>query len=247
MSGFEPKATLTAAALNLNFGLTRAEIAALAARVITAEGTLAPLPAAVAALQTGKANTVHTHAAADVTSGVFLPARLGTGTPSAATFLRGDGAWAVASDILGRVRCVRTTNQSIGNNSTTLVTWDAEDYDTISAHDNSVNPSRITVPAGAVTAEFRANVTWSTASLAGNARSFDLLLNSNGSFVAANSIGNFTGTFINNQGTSGRIAVTPGDYFEVFAFQNSGGALNLLGPGGSRGGRSWFEAIFYTA
>ena len=37
--------------------------------------------------------SVHVHAAADVTSGVFAAGRLGTGTPSASNYLRGDGAW----------------------------------------------------------------------------------------------------------------------------------------------------------
>jgi hypothetical protein len=35
----------------------------------------------------------HTHAAADIVSGIMAPARLGSGTPSSTTYLRGDGAW----------------------------------------------------------------------------------------------------------------------------------------------------------
>lgn len=41
-----------------------------------------------------KSNVGHTHTAADVTSGIFPPARLGTGTPASNLYLRGDGAWA---------------------------------------------------------------------------------------------------------------------------------------------------------
>lgn len=39
-------------------------------------------------------NGGHAHAATEVTSGVMAPGRLGTGTATAATYLRGDGAWA---------------------------------------------------------------------------------------------------------------------------------------------------------
>ena len=41
----------------------------------------------------GKAPLAHLHAAADISTGVMATARLGTGTASSATFLRGDGAW----------------------------------------------------------------------------------------------------------------------------------------------------------
>lgn len=42
-----------------------------------------------------KASASHTHAAADLVSGTVAPARLGSGSPSASNFLRGDGSWQV--------------------------------------------------------------------------------------------------------------------------------------------------------
>lgn len=48
----------------------------------------------IAALQSGKADTAHTHAAGDVTSGTMATARLGSGTANSTTFLRGDQTWA---------------------------------------------------------------------------------------------------------------------------------------------------------
>jgi hypothetical protein len=48
---------------------------------------------ATARTNLGAAAATHTHAAADTTSGVFGVARLGTGTPTASNYLRGDGAW----------------------------------------------------------------------------------------------------------------------------------------------------------
>jgi hypothetical protein len=45
----------------------------------------------------GKAALTHVHAAADITSGIIATARLGSGTASASTFLRGDQTWAAPS------------------------------------------------------------------------------------------------------------------------------------------------------
>jgi hypothetical protein len=48
----------------------------------------------LAAADVGAAATSHTHAASDIVSGTIDTARLGSGTPSGATFLRGDQTWA---------------------------------------------------------------------------------------------------------------------------------------------------------
>lgn len=50
---------------------------------------------ATARTNLGAAATVHQHAAADISTGTVATARLGSGTPSPTTFLRGDQTWAV--------------------------------------------------------------------------------------------------------------------------------------------------------
>lgn len=53
-------------------------------------------PDALTPADIGAAASLHTHSASDITSGTVAAARLGTGTPSASNFLRGDGTWAAA-------------------------------------------------------------------------------------------------------------------------------------------------------
>lgn len=61
--------------------------------------------------------------------------------------------WSTTSGVTGvnnlivppMVRATRSTNQSITGATETTVDWNAEDFDTDSMHDTSVNPSRITI------------------------------------------------------------------------------------------------------
>lgn len=52
-----------------------------------------PVSTATQTALNAKANTTHAHAAGDITSGTIATARLGSGTPSSSTYLRGDGTW----------------------------------------------------------------------------------------------------------------------------------------------------------
>jgi hypothetical protein len=61
----------------------------------------------------GAAATSHSHAGGDITSGTVGAARLGTGTPSSSTFLRGDGTWAEPS-MSGYLPLGASTNNPLG-------------------------------------------------------------------------------------------------------------------------------------
>ena len=48
-------------------------------------------------LITGFASASHAHSTGDITSGIFAPSFLGSGSPTSTNFLRGDGSWAAPS------------------------------------------------------------------------------------------------------------------------------------------------------
>lgn len=71
----------------------KVELATDAEALTGTDTTRATTPANVKAVADTKANTSHTHAAADVTSGLFAAARIATGTPDGSKFLRDDQSW----------------------------------------------------------------------------------------------------------------------------------------------------------
>ncbi len=122
----------------------------------------------------------------------------------------------------------RTANKSIANSTSVLVDWDAEIYDTENIHDNVVNNSRLTIPAGVTRVRVSTQQIWSP--LAGGLRSCEILKNG-----VQNSPRVITEVSANGLVTSGvTTAISPivnvaaGDYFEVSVYQTSGGALDFL-------------------
>lgn len=116
----------------------------------------------------------------------------------------------------------KTANQSLPNNAVTVVTFDAEEYDTDNWHDNAVNNSRLTVPSGVT--RIRACASGDFVFSSTGTRFIELAKNGvlvNGSFRTEIAQSQFVGT------CSGVLSVVAGDFFELRAFQNSGAALNL--------------------
>lgn len=141
------------------------------------------------------------------------------------------------------VKCLKSANQSIADATWTLITWDQEEYDTDSAHDNVTNNSRIVVPAGKTRARFHF---FAGASYTGSAL-VHLRLNAAGSQasgtpLATRTCGTFSSFFGDDVLWEG--AVTPGDYAEAFVYCSP--AMTLAGPSPSGGsGRSFFLAEFW--
>jgi len=70
-------------------------------------------------------------AASAITTGTIATARLGSGTASSSTFLRGDQTYAAAGGVAGTESFMVTnsSNQSVGDNAWTKVTLDTEQFD----------------------------------------------------------------------------------------------------------------------
>ncbi len=120
-------------------------------------------------------------------------------------------------------RVYRSVSQTLPNATGVAITFDVERWDTNDIHSNVTNNSRLVCPisgtysvAGNVI--FAANTT--------GARRLYMMLNGtiviNSMLVSAESTG-----FPTHLSTSTLWSMNPGDYLELYAYQNSGGNLNL--------------------
>lgn len=128
-----------------------------------------------------------------------------------------------------RALASKSTNQSLSNNTLTLITWDVETYDTDGMHDTVTNNSRVYAKtagyfaiSGAV--QFNTNATGvriaqvrlnAAGSSTGGTLLYDLTYSANSGYPTTVVIPSFT------------YALAVDDYVEVFAQQTSGGALNV--------------------
>lgn len=133
--------------------------------------------------------------------------------------------WAKSANFVG-CRATKTgTNQTLSNNTYTLVTFNAETYDTDGFHSTSTNTERMTIPAGlAGYYEVTANVGFDT-----NTTGRRLLqIRKNGSAIAVGEASSATSTNYPAFNTSLIVNLAVGDYVDFEAYQTSGGNLDVL-------------------
>jgi hypothetical protein len=140
----------------------------------------------------------------------------------------------------------KSANQTLSNATATAITFDGENFDTDAYHDNSTNNSRITIPSGkggkyvvSARATFASNTTDQRRiqfRVNGSATAIDLFNTSTG--VAGEPFSMQTTRFLD---------LSAGDYVEMFAYQASGGNLNLFGDTGVGTGGTFFGAMYLGA
>ncbi len=114
-----------------------------------------------------RALTEHTHAGSDIASGTIAPQRLGSGTPTAGTVLRGDGVWAAPIVAPPHAKIYYQKDQNVVGGDLTANIWNTWLFNTI-AYDHlgglSVNAETgvVTLPAGAYYITVRCAVHTST-------------------------------------------------------------------------------------
>jgi hypothetical protein len=141
------------------------------------------------------------------------------------------------------VSCYNTpNNQSLSNNTYTVITWDSEDFDTDGYHSTSSNTSRITIPSGKGGKYlFNGGIYFDNAQATGFR---ELALYKNGTkfraFFAATPGGGTTAYPAPQVNIVVEAVAT--DYFQLYARQNSGTNLTQYFDEGC-----WFQATYLGA
>ena len=159
-------------------------------------------------------------------------ARLGIGTVGQVLKVNSGATapeWAAAAGA-SFVGCniYRNSNVSIPNATATAIEYNTEVFDTDAFHDNSTNPSRVTIPAGKG-GKYLFTAWNNFASNATGYRNMDLFINGT-TLTGSSGVGWTPNASGNNSGTIAVILdLVATDYVEVLVTQTSGGNLNLTG------------------
>lgn len=139
-------------------------------------------------------------------------------------FSQGTRITALEVAVAPAARVYKTANQSISDSAFNKVTWDAATLDNNSMFDNANDRLIINTPG---LFDFNVQICWAL-----NGTGYrEMVLYKNG--VLLESLGSDSGSNdLRVNGHSSPIQCIVGDYFEIFVYQNSGGALNVQGSYG---------------
>jgi hypothetical protein len=125
------------------------------------------------------------------------------------------------------VRVTKSAAQSINSGSATALTWDTETFDTDSLHDNVTNNNRLTA---SVTGKWMVTAAVSFAANSTGYRQVKINKNNTTDYAIAVSL-NLGASDTPGVTVSDIVDLAAGDYVQIIAAQNSGGALNVITAG----------------
>ena len=120
----------------------------------------------------------------------------------------------------------KNADQSVANNTLVAITFDNETIDTDGFHSTVSNTSRITIPTGKGGKYLlTATIQFNSSGASGGSRK--LLIYKNGTSIVSLTFVPRDG--FNSASSSFIASAVATDYFEVYGFQNAGGAQNVVG------------------
>lgn len=124
------------------------------------------------------------------------------------------------------VRVRRTIDQSIADNTNTVIQFNSEAFDTAAMHDNTTNNTRLTAP---VAGKYlvTGNVAWAASGVDRRLIEFSKTSGVTQTTVAENTVDPVQTAVTTIQGLSTVVDMAGGDYVELAVFQHTGGALNV--------------------
>lgn len=142
------------------------------------------------------------------------------------TFYNGQGEFTSPTVYRGAVVGM-SGDYVLADNTNVKLAFDAESIDTDAIHSNSVNNTRLTVPAGVTRVRLIARAY--TDGQGGTNQWQNAIEKNGGGIFSANG---FMSTALTSSGTSvivmtPTLVVTAGDYFELNVIQNTGGPINI--------------------